>query len=164
MADTLLSGTRSPRYPHNPLLRVLRPPPPLPVTRCIYQSSPDSDIFKLLDPVYRGQHKFLNGQKKKTCKDPPFLYTRPAQNRARFLTTTNRTSICNRICTVPCKPVSQAKNSSRQNLSGPLKPGLMMLRKKKKLTKAEYRVENFLEKFLRKFVFADWRFFEFCEN
>ena len=94
------------------------PPPPLPVTRCIYQSSPDSDIFEVLDPVYRGQHKFLNGQKK-TCKDPPFLYTTPAPNRARSLPTTNRTSICNRICTVPCKPVSQVKNSSVQNLSGP---------------------------------------------
>ena len=31
--------------------------------------------------------------------------------------------------------------------------------KKKTLTKAEYRVENFLAKFLREFVFADWRFF-----
>ena len=108
VAGTLLSGTDT----HTP------PPLPLPVTRCIYQSSPDSDIFEVLDPVYRGQHKFLNGQKK-TCKDPPFLYTTPAPNRARSLPTTNRTSICNRICTVPCKPVSQVKNSSVQNLSGP---------------------------------------------
>ena len=109
VAGTLLSGTDT----HTP-----PPPLPLPVTRCIYQSSPDSDIFEVLDPVYRGQHKFLNGQKK-TCKDPPFLYTTPAPNRARSLPTTNRTSICNRICTVPCKPVSQVKNSSVQNLSGP---------------------------------------------
>ena len=55
VAGTLLSGTDT----HTP-----PPPLPLPVTRCIYQSSPDSDIFEVLDPVYRGQHKFLNGQKK----------------------------------------------------------------------------------------------------
>ena len=107
----------------------IQPPLPLPVTRCIYQSSPDSDIFKVLDPVYRGQHKFLNGQKK-TCKDPPFLYTTPAPNRARSLPTTNRTSICNRICTVPCKPVSQEKKFLRSKFVRPLKRGLMMLRKK----------------------------------
>ena len=148
VAGTLLSGTDT----HTP-----PPPLPLPVTRCIYQSSPDSDIFEVLDPVYRGQHKFLNGQKK-TCKDPPFLYTTPAPNRARSLPTTNRTSICNRICTVPCKPVSQVKNSSVQNLSGPWN-GVSWCWEKKTLTKAEYRVKNFLAKFLREFVFADWRFF-----
>ena len=64
----------------------------------------------LLDPVYTGSGKFLNGQK---LAQIHLSLTRDLRNRASFWTA-NSTIICHRICGVPYKLVAQVKNSSVQ--------------------------------------------------
>ena len=64
----------------------------------------------LLDPVYTGSDKFLNGQKLARIH---LSLTRDPRNRASFWTA-NGTVIYYRICEVQCKLVAQVKNSSIQ--------------------------------------------------
>ena len=89
----------------------------------------------LLDPVYTGSDKFLNGQKLARIH---LSLTRDPRNRASFWTA-NGTVICYRICEVQCKLVAQVKSSSIQKFDpDPCKPAGSYFRNWKQATFANF--------------------------
>ena len=77
--------------------------------------------FAPLDPVYASPNKFWNEQKLARFR---LSFTRDTRKRARFCpdqkyiwTRVNNTAICKSIWTVPCKRVTQVKNSSVKNFA-----------------------------------------------
>ena len=87
----------------------------------IRQSDSYCMYFAPLDPVYASPNKFWNEQKLARFR---LSFTRDPRKRARFCpdqkciwTHVNNTAICKSTFTVPCKRVTQVKNSSVKNFA-----------------------------------------------
>ena len=87
----------------------------------IRQSDSYCMYFAPLDPVYASPNKFWNEQKLARFR---LSFTRDPRKRARFCpdqkytwTRVNNTAICKSIWTVPCKRVTQVKNSDVKNFA-----------------------------------------------
>ena len=83
--------------------------------KLVFMMHVQSFCFAYWDPFLRGSRQIF--KRTKPCYDLPYVYTGPARPCHEFWTA-NSTTICSRICTVPCKRFAWEKNCPLKHFTG----------------------------------------------